>query len=58
MNDKIHLDNICELLDINNVPYRVSKIYDEYHQAYNAILLDTGHFEFDSNDILSNVVSY
>ena len=46
------------LFDINKIPYRVSKIYDENNQAFLAIWLDTGHFEFDENGMLSSIVDY
>ena len=49
---------ISRLLDINKIPYRVSKIYDENNVECVAIWLYTGHFEFDKNGILSNIVDY
>lgn len=49
---------IERLLDINKIPYRVSKIYDENNIEYVAIWLDAGHFEFDENGVLSNIVDY
>ena len=54
----MHLDDICMLLDINKIPYRISKVYDEFNQPYNAVWLDKGHFEFNANNILDNVVAY
>ena len=49
---------ISRLLDINKVPYRVTKIYDENGNKHIAIWLNTGHFEFDENGILFNIVDY
>lgn len=54
----MHFDDVRELLDINNIPYRVEKIYDEDNQSYNSIWLNKGHFEFSTNNILDNVVPY
>ena len=49
---------ISRLLDINKITYRVTKIYDENGNQYVAIWLNTGHFEFDENGMLSNIVDY
>ena len=49
---------IARLLEINNIAHRVTKIYDEKGNQYVAIWLDTGHFEFDKNGMLSNIVDY
>ena len=54
----MQLDDIRHLLDINNIPYRLEKIYDEDNQPYNSIWLNKGHFEFNANNILDNVVAY
>ena len=54
----IHFDDFCELLESNKIPYRVTKIYDEDNIPYNAIWLDNGHLEFNSNNILFNVITY
>ena len=49
---------ISRLLDINKIPYRVTKIYDEKGNQYVAIWLNSGHFEFDENGMLKNIVDY
>ena len=54
----MHFDDVRELLDINNIPYRVEKIYDEDNQPYNSIWLNKGHLEFSTNNILDNIVAY
>ena len=51
-------DDICHLLDINSIPYRVEKIYDEDNQPYNSIWLNKGHFEFDAKNMLVNIITY
>ena len=51
-------DVICHLLDINNIPYRIGKIYDEDNDPYNSIWLDKGCFEFDARNILVNIIDY
>ena len=54
----IYFDDFCELFESNNIPYRVAKVYDEDNKPYNAIWLDNGHLEFNSNNILIDVVIY
>ena len=49
---------IVRLLEINNIAYRVTKIYDEKGNQYVAIWLSTGHFEFDETRMLKNIVDY
>ena len=57
-NSMMHFDDVRELLDINNIPYRVEKMYGEDNEPYNSIWLNKGHFEFSANNILDNVVAY
>lgn len=49
---------VKNLLEINNIVHRVTKIYDEKGNQHVAIWLDTGHFEFDENGTVSNIVDY
>ena len=49
---------VKNLLEINNIAHRVTKIYDEKGNQYVAIWLSSGHFEFDENGMLKNIVDY
>ena len=55
-------EKIVELLTINNISFREGKIYGtsefDMNVPYLVIWFDTGHIEFDANDMIDNIVTY
>ena len=55
-NDFTKMKYLCK---INNIPHRISKMWDDDNkQAGRVIWLSTGHFEFDMDGNLKNIVDY
>ena len=53
------LDKIINMFDKNAIPYRITQLWGDNNGFVGyAIWLDMGHFEFDPNGNLFNVVDY
>lgn len=52
-------DKAINMLDKNNIPYRITQLWEDNNKFVGyAIWLNVGHYEFDLNGDLSNVVDY